>query len=129
MKDFLTWLCIPVCSSLDACLLLLQNLGCVPANSWHKWLENTESQEGWSSVSVFLNPRGVSPQPRRMKHISAKNHQWASLRVLDRGRKEVPLAFLFICFPVSSYPNNEKRENNTPRLGFLKAQSSYNLKF
>lgn len=98
MDGSLTRICIPEYSLLDACLLILQNLECVPANSWHKWLGNMESQKGWISASAFIGPGGVSPQPKRKTYISAKYHQWASVSVLDKRRKRMQFAMLpFIC--------------------------------
>lgn len=79
--------------------------GCLPVNSaesgmcslttWHKRFRKMESQEGWSSVSVFIKPGWVSPQTKGMRCVSAKDHQWASVRVPDRGTRAYDLLYSF----------------------------------
>ena len=115
LEDRLTRLCIPVYSP----------AGCLPANSaesgmssltiWHKWLSKMESQEGWISVSVFIKPGCVSPQTKGMWCINAKYHQWASVKVPDRGRRGYNLqgSFSFV-FSVSWCHNNQKRKKGIP---------------
>lgn len=121
-------------TALHSCVFIT---GCLPANSaesgmcslttWHKWLRKMESQEGWISVSVFIKPGCVSPQTKGMRCINANYHQWASVKVPDRGRRGYNLqcSFSFEFF-MSWCHNNQKRKKKSTFSGgyFERVQSS-----